>query len=127
MRIVKGNVHLDSHSDSEVTEESAPVTNSSSTSLPVAIPELTHQSSSGTSSGTDINDIGKLISSKSVGEIDLGMSKLSNSEKYWLLFNHVKPCTTALPSHFSDGCNRKFNVDWLKKYSWLRYSSIVHT
>jgi len=39
-----------------------------------------------------------------------------------LLFNHVKPCTTALPSRFSDGCNRKFNVDWLKKYSRLRYS-----
>jgi len=83
---------------------------------------LTHQSSSGTSSGTEINDIGKLISSTSVVEIDVCRNKLSNSEKYCLLFNYVKPCTTALPSRFSDGCNRKFNVDWLKKYSWLRCS-----
>ncbi len=27
-----------------------------------------------------------------------------------------------LPSTFSFGCNRKFNVNWLEKYSWLRYS-----
>ena len=109
-------------SDSEDNEESAPATDSSSAPLPLAIPELTHQSSSGTSSGTQLNDIGKLISSQSVGEIDVCMSKLSNSEKYCLLFNHVKPCSRALPSRFSDGCNRKFNVDWMKKYSWLRYS-----
>ena len=27
-----------------------------------------------------------------------------------------------IPSRFSDGCNRKFSVDWLKRYLWLRYS-----
>jgi len=66
--------------------------------MPVAISELTHQSSSGTSSGTQLNDIGKLISSQSIGEIDVCMNKLSNSEKYSLLFNYAKPCSRALPS-----------------------------
>lgn len=112
-----GNTHLDCHSDSEDTEEYAPVTISSNTSLPIAIPELTHQNST---SGTQINDIGKLISSKSVAEIDVCMNKLSNS------CLHVKPCTTALPSRFSDGYNRKSNADWLKKYSWLRYSPTLN-
>ena len=27
-----------------------------------------------------------------------------------------------LPSTFSHGCNRKFNISWLGKYPWLRYS-----
>ena len=63
-------------SDSDGNEESATVAESSSTSLPVAIPELTHQSSSGILSGTQLNDIRKLISSQLVGEIDVYKSKL---------------------------------------------------
>ena len=66
-------------SDSEGNEESAASTDSSSTPLPVAIPELTHQSSSGMLNGKQLNDVGKLISLQSVGEIDVCMSKVSNS------------------------------------------------
>ena len=64
-------------------------------------------------------DIGNIITpSKSVDEICLSMK---NSEKYSLLFHHVKP-PSVLPTTFSHGCNRKFNNDWLTKYPWLKYS-----
>jgi len=115
-------VASEENQDCEESEESATDSEESATDfvpLPVAIPDLTQQSSS----GTQLNDIGRLISSStSVGEINVCMSKLENSEKYSLLFNHVKPCRTTLPSRFSNGCNRKFNIDWLRKYPWLRYS-----
>ena len=67
-------------------------------------------------------DIGNIIKpSKSDDEICLSMRSLSNSEKYSLLFQHVKP-PTVLTVTFSYGCNRKFSNDWLTKYPWLKYS-----
>ena len=67
-------------------------------------------------------DIGNIIKpSKSNDEICLSIRSLSISEKYSLLFQHVKP-PTVLPATFSHGCNRKFNNDWLTKYPWLKYS-----
>uniref|UniRef100_A0A1X7UTS8 TTF-type domain-containing protein n=1 Tax=Amphimedon queenslandica TaxID=400682 RepID=A0A1X7UTS8_AMPQE len=32
------------------------------------------------------------------------------------------PPPSVLPSSYGHGCMRKFNVDWLRKYSWLPYS-----
>ena len=52
------------------------------------------------------------------------VSNLSNGEKYNLLYHHVKP-PTVLPSTNVQGKNRKFNVSWLEKYSWLLYSPKV--
>ena len=49
------------------------------------------------------------------------MSKLSNSQRYSLLYNHMSP-PNVLPTSYSYGCNRKFNTTWLYKYAWLRYS-----
>jgi len=49
------------------------------------------------------------------------MKTLDNAEKYSLLFDHVRPPDNHPTTH-SHGCNRKFNVEWLVKYSWLKYS-----
>lgn len=68
-------------------------------------------------------DIGYYISgdSQSNTEISRVLKNLSNSEKVALLYDHIPP-PTVLPSRYSHGCNRKFNVSWLEKYQWLRYS-----
>ena len=67
-------------------------------------------------------DIGNIIKpSKSNDEMCLSVRRLGNSEKYFLLLQHVKP-PTVLPATFSHGCNRKFYNDWLTKYPWLKYS-----
>ena len=74
------------------------------------------------SMGSMTIDIGNIIMpSKSNDEICPSMRSLSNSEKYTLLFQHVKPAS-VLTATFSHGCNRKFNNDWLTKYPWLEYS-----
>ena len=64
---------------------------------------------------------GIITPSKSIDKICLCMRSLSSSEKYFLLFHHVKPPTVP-PTTFSHGCNRKFNNDWLAKCPWLKYS-----
>ena len=51
----------------------------------------------------------------------------------WVIFPMLKrfpyysnmcppPPPAVLPTTFSHGCNRKFNISWLIKYPWLRYS-----
>lgn len=73
-----------------------------------------------------INDIGQVVDpGKSDREICTTISNFSSSQKYDLLFNHTPP-PSFLPSTFSHGCMRKFNIDWLRKYSWLRYSSSLN-
>ena len=68
------------------------------------------------------HDIGDLISPEKIAaKISQDLKKLSNSDKYSLLYNHANPPST-LPSTYSHGCNRKFNISWLGKYPWLRYS-----
>ena len=67
-----------------------------------------------------INDIDALeLPSKSGEEIIHTMNDLSNSEKYQLLCHHVPPLSGP-PSTY--GCSRKFNIAWLSKYAWLKYS-----
>ena len=69
-----------------------------------------------------MNDLGALLlPSKTIAEITTTMSKLSNSQRYSLLYNHMSP-PNVLPTSYSYGCNRKFNTTWLYKYAWLRYS-----
>ena len=69
-----------------------------------------------------VNDLGALLlPSKTIAEITTTMSKLSNSQRYSLLYNHMSP-PNVLPTSYSYGCNRKFNTTWLYKYAWLRYS-----
>jgi len=60
-------------SDSEDNEESATVAGSSTTQLPVAIPELTHQSSNGTSSGTQSTDTPILIEDENGETANVGL------------------------------------------------------
>ena len=84
----------------------------------------TPESSQTNELGSDqtINDLGAvLLPSKTNAEISAIMSKLSNSQRYSLLYNHISP-PSILPSSHSYGCNRKFNTTWLYKYAWLRYS-----
>ena len=65
------------------------------------------------------HDIGDLISpEKTAAKISQDLKKLSNSDKYSLLYNHAYPSST-LPSTYSHGCNRKFNISWLEKYPWF--------
>ena len=67
-------------------------------------------------------DIGTIITpTKSISDICHTVGNLSNAEKISLLLQHVPP-PAVLPTTFSHGCNRKFNVSWLTKYPWLRYS-----
>ena len=67
-------------------------------------------------------DVGLTIKiGMSVKEVSTAVSALSGGEKYKLLFRHTSP-PTVLPSTRSYGGNRKFNTDWLTKYSWLVYS-----
>lgn len=70
------------------------------------------------------NDIGSLLDPTApTDSLNRVVSSLTNSEKYNLLYHHVKPPTpTALPSTNVRGKNRKFNVSWLEKYPWLLYS-----
>ena len=69
-----------------------------------------------------VNDLGALLlPSKTSAEINAIMSKLSNSQRYSVLYSHISP-PSILPSSYSYGCNRKFNTTWLHKYTWLKYS-----
>ena len=47
--------------------------------------------------------------------------KNTNAENVSLLYNHVS-APTEINSRYYQGCNIKFNVSWLQKYPWLRYS-----
>ena len=72
-----------------------------------------------------VYDIGIIIpAGKPVSQISSTLSSLSNYEKYSYIFNHAKP-PDIVPSRFFHGCNRRFNVDWLNKYSWLKYSTVL--
>lgn len=52
-----------------------------------------------------VNDLGTLLlPSKTSAEISATMSKLSNSQRYSLLYNHISP-PSVLPSSYSYGCN----------------------
>ena len=68
------------------------------------------------------HDIGGLLNpANSITENCRSVGELSNAEKYSFLYHHVQP-PKILPSIFPHGCNRKFNISWLEKYSWLQYS-----
>ncbi len=67
-------------------------------------------------------DIGNiLVPSKSIDELCTSIDGLSTGEKFSLMYHHVQP-PNVLPSRFSHGFNRRFQVSWLQKYSWLLYS-----
>ena len=71
------------------------------------------------------NDIGSLLDpTVPTDPVYRAVSNLSNGEKYNLLYHHLKP-PTVLTSTNVQGKNRKFNVSWLEKYSWLLYSPKV--
>ena len=100
---------------------SEPVVQSSAGSITPITTEVAASSVTNTTK-SGCNDIGTLLlPSKSIDEITSIMRNLSNSEKYSLLFNHIEP-PHVLPCTYAFGCSRKFNVEWLKKYAWLRYS-----
>jgi len=107
-----------------VTQTAATVPTSSFTSDPLLSVTTTEVAASHVANedACEYNDIGALIlPSKSTNEIISTMHKLTNSQKYSLLFNHVKP-PRILPSTYAFGCNQKFKIEWLTKYAWLRYS-----
>ena len=71
------------------------------------------------------NDIGKLLSpSKSVESICHVITQLDNNTKYSLLYDHLQP-PSILPYSTIRGSNRKFNISWLSKYPWLKYSPML--
>ena len=69
--------------------------------------------------------IGKLLNpSKSVESIWHIITQLDNDTKYSLLYDHLQP-PSILPYSTIRGSNRKFNVSWLSKYPWLKYSPML--
>lgn len=70
-------------------------------------------------------DIGTVLSTGMTPEnIAAAMTALDAGQKNALIFDHAKP-PAELPSRYAHGCRRKFNISWLGKFSWLRYSSAV--
>lgn len=68
------------------------------------------------------NDIGRILDpTRSIETICTTITSLSQDEKYSLLYHHIEP-PDVLPSKLFRGVNRKFNVTWLERYPWLRYS-----
>ena len=111
-------VHLPSENDTEIPESSSNLEEQ----VQIISPTSSTPHSSLTTEVETINDFGALLlSTKSKAEITAIMNKLSNPQKYSLLYNHVSP-PSILPSSYSYGCNQKFNTTWLHKYAWLRYS-----
>ena len=111
--------------DVDCSLESAP-RNSNVESEPVAPDSCSDVESEPVSPDSELrkvrNDIGCVLrAGLSVKEIADAVDKLDVGRKNELIFGHVTP-PPVLPSRRSHGCNRKFNVEWLQKYSWLRYS-----
>lgn len=73
---------------------------------------------------TTCADIGKVITATmSSSEINSKVKLLSVGEKYNLVKNHFIPSPEYIfPNDFMNGCNRSFNCNWLKRYTWLVYS-----
>ena len=97
-----------------------------SSSVSPVVPEKTTGTWTEGSSSVDgigaFPDIGNILApSKSTDELWTSLNALSNGEKFSLLYNHVQP-PNALPSTFSYGANRRFQISWLSKYPWLLYS-----
>ena len=97
-------VHLQSENDAKIPESSNNVEEqvqilsttacTAQSSLTTAVDQI-----------ETVNDLGALLlPSKTNAEISATMSKLSNSQKYCLLYNHVSP-PSILPSSYSYGCN----------------------
>ena len=57
----------------------------------------------------------------SINDLFNALDGLSNTEKYAYIFKHISP-PRVLPKTYSHGCYRKFDIDWITKYPWLRYS-----
>ena len=71
------------------------------------------------------NDIGTIVKEgKTAAEIGQAVDLLDVARKNALIFEH-DAAPVELPSRHSHGCQRKFNVAWLTKYSWLRYSTAL--
>lgn len=101
---------------------SAQLPSESDTEMPVNLECSNSETTTQLAVDQTVNDLGALLlPSRTSAEITATMSKLSNSQKYCLLYNHISP-PSILPSSYSYGCNRKFNTTWLQKYTWLRYS-----
>ena len=69
------------------------------------------------------HDIGLLIrTGMSTEAVAREINALDVGEKHDLIYKHDEP-PAVLPAQYSQGCNRKFNISWLAKHSWLRYST----
>ena len=62
----------------------------------------------------------------SVEEVVRSVRSLSVEQKYKLLTEHfVLTSVFKFPKTFDSGCNRSFQVNWLKQYPWLVYSKAL--
>ena len=84
---------------------------------------INQQSNALLSEPPPFEDIGNLLQpTKYIATVCQSVSNLSNEAKHSLLCHHIAP-PNILPTTYSRGCNRKFNITWLTKYPFLLYSS----
>ena len=71
-----------------------------------------------------VDDIGTVISAEMAPhEIEDKVKKLSCGQKFHLLKHHVVPnADFVFPTKFYGGCQRSFQLQWLKEYPWMVYS-----
>ena len=71
-----------------------------------------------------VDDIGTIISAEMAPhEIEDKVKKLSCGQKFHLLKHHVVPnADFVFPTKFYGGCQRSFQLQWLKEYAWMVYS-----
>ena len=90
---------------------------------PIEVVGIEHPCTTSSQPSEHCIDIGYVFSPKnSIDDLLNALDGLSNAEKYAYVFKHISP-PRVLPKTQSHGCYRKFNIDWIKKYPWLRYSS----
>ena len=103
---------LDSESEDMMEEENSSESDEGSTVL----------ESSQLLEPAPFNDIGRFLDpTRSIEAICTAITSLSQDEKYSLLYHHIEP-PDVLPSKLLRSVKRKFNVTWLERYPWLRYS-----
>ena len=62
----------------------------------------------------------------SVEEVVCSVRSLSVEQKYKLSTKHFVPTSVfKFLKTFDSGCNRSFQVNWLKQYPWLVYSKAL--
>ena len=74
-----------------------------------------------------IDDIGSIITAKMApNEIEDKVKKLNSAQKFHLLKHHVVPMADfVFPTKFYGGCQRSFQLRWLKEYPWMVYNMVL--